>query len=135
MFHRWISLLIGAATEILLLAERSFKDGDEDAVNRIEPLEEVVDTLCKRLKANHIERLQKDECTILSGFVFSDLLSNLERVADHCSNISFCVRHGSNINAEEHRYAESVVNSADFKKFFKEYSEKFVAPLEETPQS
>lgn len=122
-----IELLIGAITEIIALAERCFRDGDAEALLRVEPLEEVVDTMCKLMKAAHIERLQKGECTILSGFVFNDLLTNLERVADHCSNIAFCVRHRSNINTEEHRLAEAVMNSEEFKKFFKEYSEKYLS--------
>lgn len=120
-----VKMLTDAIIEILLLAERGFKDGDRDAVLHIEPLEEVVDMMCKMLKANHIERLQKNNCTILSGFVYSDLLSNLERVADHCSNIAFCVQHGSNINAEEHSYSETVVNSESFKKYFEEYRTKY----------
>ena len=82
--------------------------------------------MCKYLKARHIERLQRNECTILAGFIFSDLLGNLERVADHCSNIAFCVQHGSNINAEEHQYAEAVVNSATFKRYCEEYQQKYM---------
>ena len=121
-----IKALTDAIVEILTLAENSFKKSDQISIARVEPLEEVVDTMCRFMKANHIERLQKGECTILSGFVFSDLISNLERVADHCSNIAFCVKHGSNLEAEEHLYAETVVNSEEFKKYFKEYSEKFL---------
>lgn len=125
-----IRYLTDAISEILLLSEKSFKDGDSEAVARIEPLEEVVDMMCKLLKAKHIERLQTEECTVLSGFIFNDLLTNLERVADHCSNISFCVQHGSNINAEGHKYSEAVVNSQAFKKYFEEYRSRFVEPLD-----
>ena len=121
-----IRLLTDAVTEILSLAERCFKDNDLEALQRVEPLEEVVDTMCKLFKASHIDRLQKGECTILTGFVFSDLITNLERVADHCSNIAFCVRHRSNINWEEHRYTEAVVNSDEFKTYFREYSDKYL---------
>lgn len=125
-----IQYLIDAISEILLLSEKSFMDGNAEAVMRIEPLEEVVDMMCKLLKAKHIERLQTEECTVLSGFIFNDLLTNLERVADHCSNIAFCVQHGSNINAEEHKYSETIVNSQAFKKYFEEYRQKFVVPLD-----
>lgn len=125
-----IKLLTGAITEILMLAERCFRNNDAEALQRIEPLEEVVDTMCKMMKAAHIERLQKGECTILTGFVFSDLITNLERVADHCSNIAFCVRHRSNINTEDHRLAEAVVSTEEFKRFFNEYSEKYLSANE-----
>ena len=121
-----LNTLADAIIEILSLAERSFRQSDSEAIARVEPLEEVVDTMCKVMKAKHIDRLQKGECTILTGFVFNDLLTNLERVADHCSNIAFCVRHGSNINAEEHEYAVTVVNSDEFKEYFKEYSDKYI---------
>ena len=121
-----IDQLIEAVTEILLLSESSFNGSDPQAVYRIEPLEEVIDMMCKYLKARHIERLQRNECTILAGFIFNDLLGNLERVADHCSNIAFCVQHGSNINAEEHKYAEAVVNSATFKRYCEEYQQKYM---------
>ncbi len=127
-----MKLLLDAVSEILLLSERSFMNGDREAVMRIEPLEETVDIMCKLLKAKHIERLQKNDCTIVSGFIFNDLLTNLERVADHCSNISFCVQHGNNINAEEHKYSETIVNSDAFKAYFEEYRHTYVEPLTES---
>ena len=69
-----IDQLIEAVTEILLLSESSFNGSDPQAVYRIEPLEEVIDMMCKYLKARHIERLQRNQCTILAGFIFNDLL-------------------------------------------------------------
>ena len=69
----------------------AFKDSDLKAARKTEPLEQVVDELKEALRTKHILRLQKGECSVDAGFVWSDLLTNLERVADHCSNISGCV--------------------------------------------
>jgi phosphate:Na+ symporter len=69
----------------------ALKDGDLKSAQRTEPLEQVVDELKESLRTKHILRLQKGECSVEAGFVWSDLLTNLERVADHCSNISGCV--------------------------------------------
>mgnify|MGYP000953214466 CR=1 FL=1 len=63
-------------------------EGDLAAASRVEPLEEIIDGLCDELKLHHVDRLQKGVCTLSQGFVFNDLLTNYERVADHCSNIA-----------------------------------------------
>jgi len=77
-----------AVREILSLAVKAFVDNDLAAAERVEPLEEVVDLLRANIKLNHVERLRNGLCTIELGFVLSDLLTNLERTADHCSNIA-----------------------------------------------
>ena len=77
-----------AITEILHLAVGAFVSGDLEAASRVEPLEEIVDGLCDEMKLHHVDRLQKGVCTLNQGFIFNDLLTNYERVADHCSNIA-----------------------------------------------
>ena len=84
-------LIAKAVEEIVDLSYVAFKDSDLKAARKTEPLEQVVDELKEALRTKHILRLQKGECSVDAGFVWSDLLTNLERVADHCSNISGCV--------------------------------------------
>lgn len=126
-----MDLLLNATTEILDLSIKTFKEQNIENAKRIEAIEEVVDEMCKRMRTFHIERVQKGNCTIEMGFVFNDLLVNMERVADHCSNIAFCVLHSDNVNAEGHEFAESVVTTETFRDYFEQYRIKYLLPLEE----
>lgn len=83
-----LAVMSSAVSEILDLALRAFRSNDLETASQVEPLEQVIDTLKEELKSRHIARLQQSQCTIELGFIFSDLLTNLERVADHCSNIA-----------------------------------------------
>lgn len=85
------NLISDAVEDILELSHTAFKNTDLKAARKTEPLEQIVDELKETLRTRHILRLQKGECSVDAGFVWSDLLTNLERVADHCSNISGCV--------------------------------------------
>jgi phosphate:Na+ symporter len=86
------NLIAKAVEDILDLSYIALKNGNLKSAQRTEALEQVVDELKESLRTKHILRLQKGECSVEAGFVWSDLLTNLERVADHCSNISGCVR-------------------------------------------
>ena len=94
--------LSGAVEEILALALEAFLTNDLEPAARVEPLEEVVDRLKEEMRSRHIRRMQKGECALEVGFVWSDVLNDLERVADHCSNIAGCVmemeHYGMNIH-------------------------------------
>ncbi len=96
-----------AVTEILNLSFSAFSDEDLEAARKTEPLEEVIDTLKEDLRTRHFLRLQRGECSVAAGFVWSDLLSNLERISDHCSNISGCVLDsaGNTMNIHENQRA------------------------------
>ena len=85
------NLIAKAVEGIVDLSYVALKNGDMKSAQRTESLEQVVDELKESLRTKHILRLQKGECSVEAGFVWSDLLTNLERVADHCSNISGCV--------------------------------------------
>lgn len=126
-----MDLLLAATTEILEMSIETFKEQNIENAKKIEAIEEVVDEMCKRMRTFHIERVQTGNCTIEMGFVFNDLLVNMERVADHCSNIAFCVLHSDNVNAEGHEYAESVVTTEIFRNYFEQYRAKYLLPLEE----
>ncbi len=126
-----MDLLMNATTEILDISMNAFKEQNTENAKKIEALEEVVDEMCKRMRTFHIERVQKGNCTIEMGFVFNDLLVNMERVADHCSNIAFCVMHSDNVNAEGHEFNDSVVTTETFREYFEQYRNKYLIPLEE----
>ena len=124
---REISVMIDAITEILTLATDSFVKNDLHAASLVEPLEQVVDGLRDQIKLNHILRLKKSECTIEHGFVLSDLLTNFERVSDHCSNIAGCVIEIAEHDAlDMHRYLDAVkAGGEDFTQHYQEYKHKY----------
>lgn len=97
-----------AITDILELSVGVFEREDEEAAGRIEPLEEVVDRLNKKVKKRHVKRLQSGKCTIEAGLVLNDLATNLERVADHCSNIGVCVIQLKEDAFDTHEYLDTL---------------------------
>ena len=121
-----IAVLRSAVTEILELSLRAYNENDLDAAAEIESLEQVVDDLRDKIKLNHIIRLQKSECTIEHGFVLSDILTNFERVSDHCANVGGCVVEIAKYDAlEMHKYNKKRHVSAEFEKQYREYSEQY----------
>ena len=123
---REIGTISAAVEEILGLAYMALRNNDLEAAKQVEPLEQVVDTLKNQLRARHIVRLQKGECTIEAGFVWSDILTNLERVSDHCSNIAVAVIESAHDTFDTHSYLNSVKYGNDeFTQVFKEYGEKY----------
>lgn len=127
--QREINLMVEAACEILGLATTAFMERRRDLALKVEPLEETIDEMTKQCRANHIERVSTSETTILSGFVFNDLLINIERVADHCSNIAFSVLHSYDLNAEEHAYSAHAADSEEFREELHAYLKKYLDPI------
>ena len=111
--RRELGVMIGAVDEILDLSLRAFCDGDMDAAVKIEPLEQVIDTIKEDLKKKHIARLQKNECTIEMGFILTDVLTNLERISDHCSNIGGCILEMEQDELDIHEYLKRVKTGED----------------------
>lgn len=137
LIHKKISFSEEAAKELFVLTEAvkeisgfalsAFENSDLNAAFDIEPLEEVIDRLKERLRANHIRRLQKGMCSIDAGFVWSDLLTNLERISDHCSNISGCIVETSHHNLNMHESLRLIRSeSEDYKKKYAVYAEKYL---------
>lgn len=124
---RELRILSGAVNEIVELAKDSFILNDVMKASRVEPLEEVVDSLKDQIKLQHILRLQKSECSMEHGFVLADILNNLERVSDHCSNIAGCVIEISKHDSlSMHSYLSSVRAGGDaFDRVNKEYARKY----------
>lgn len=124
---REIGIISDAVKEILDLAVDAFIDDDVVTATHVEPLEEVIDNLKVELKTNHIDRLRNGVCTIEIGFVFSDLITNFERVADHCSNIAVCLIQIARDSFDTHKYLSGVKKYGEnsFKEQYEMYSEKY----------
>ena len=97
-----------AIREIMTIAIQAFEDNDLDLAYHVEPLEEVMDGLIDEIKRNHIARLQTGECTIQHGFVLSDILTNYEKVSDHCSNLAVAIIEKSRSSFDPHKYLDKL---------------------------
>ncbi len=105
---RELSVMMDAVSEIVDLAFDCFVHENLDSAIQVEPLEQVVDSLKDTIKSRHIARLQKGDCTIELGFILTDMLTNLERVSDHCSNIAGCMLEMAHKDMAIHKYLRSV---------------------------
>jgi len=122
-----LDVLYRAVSEIMLITKEAFIENDIIKANSVEPLEQVVDQLKEQIKHNHTIRLQKSECSIELGFILADILTNLERVADHCSNIAGCLiemsRHDS---LDLHNYLSEVrASDKDYADMYDKYMKKY----------
>ena len=122
-----MDVMMNALERIMHITVSSFIDNDLDKAYLVEPLEEVIDELCEKMRFNHVDRLTKGECTILNGYIFNDLIGNYERISDHCSNTAATL-----IEMEEgifglHTYTNEVKDSHthNFEENYKFFSETF----------
>ena len=122
-----MTVIRDAVLEIVDLAVGAFLDGDVESAKKVEPLEELIDELCDKSKLRHIERLQTGECTIVPGFVLNDLLTDFERVSDHCSNIAAAMIELEADEFDTHRYLGAVKQkkSEEFEHYYQAYREKY----------
>ena len=122
-----LGVLISAVSEIMELAIRAFKENDISVAYRVEPLEEHIDDLCDEMKIRHVTRLKAGICSLEQGFPFTDLLTNFERVADHCSNIALALIELDKDAYDTHSYVLDLkeMRAHDFDRYFAEYSERF----------
>ena len=109
-----LQVLISALMEIMDQAFTCFSEADPEKAREVEPLEETIDRLSEEIRVRHIHRLQTGDCTIQLGFILSDLLTNLERVSDHCSNIAVSVIEEYNVNVDPHAYLNDIKTGGDF---------------------
>ena len=118
--------IINAVEEILQLSYNAFVNNDYETAVMVEPLEQVIDELKEYLRDCHIRRLQRGECTIEAGFVWSDLLTNLERTSDHCSNIALCIIDAKDNNMNHHASGKKIKKDKEhFVQQYYEYAEKY----------
>ena len=108
-----LQVLIAVVSRIVDTAYQVFDKQDLNLTSDVEPLEEIVDELSKELKRRHVNRLRLGECTIEMGFILTDLITSLERIADHCSNISVCVTQVRENLYDTHSHLESLKNEPD----------------------
>ena len=121
-----LQTMLNAVGEIVDLTSRAFLQDDLTLARQVEPLEQVIDKLKDELRTNHIARLQRGECSLAAGFVLSDLLTNLERVADHCSNIAGCLLDMKNERIDLHKYLGDVKSgSNEFLMQYNTFEEKY----------
>lgn len=123
-----LSVLYHALTEILHQAITSFCNDDPTAAKAVEPLEETIDQLTEEIRLRHIQRLQSGVCTIQQGFVLNDLLTNLERVSDHCSNIAVCVIEEFDNTVDHHTYLHDIKAGENFRESLQEQLQKYQLP-------
>ncbi len=121
-----MEVLLNAVQEICDLAIESYLYNDTEKATNVEPLEDVIDSLKEQLRMRHIIRMQRGLCSIEAGFVWNDLITDLERVSDHCSNIAGCVIEMSREQMELHSYLSGIkAGSADFAGKYRDYACKY----------
>ena len=125
-----LDILSSAVREAVDISFDAFKSNSKNEADKVEPLEELIETLAVELKARHIRRLREGKCTIELGFAHSDILNNLERVADHCSNIAVDVIQSDQLEFDVHEYLDGIKNkdNQQFARDYKAYKEKYRLP-------
>ena len=121
-----LKVICSALSEIVHLAYESFTENDIKKAYAVEPLEQLIDELKDALRNNHITRLKAGECSIEAGFVWSDILTNLERVADHCENIALCIIDGEAMNMNAHEALRSLKKvNPHFEEQYNNFKQKY----------
>ncbi len=128
--RRELAVLQGAVTETLQLTLRAFETEDLRHAVQVEPLEEVIDFLCAELKNRHIARMQRGLCSLEKGFVYLDVLTNLERISDHCSNVAVCLIEMRHDSFDTHEYLNNLKASGEleYTKLYSTFKQKYALP-------
>ena len=131
--QREMQNLVAAIQEILDITFESFLDDNVDQAYRVEPLEQVIDRVCRRMKEKHAARLQKGKCTISQGYIFNDLIVDFERVSDHCSNIAIVIVELLSNALDVHEMTESIRsdNLHRYEDFYEEYRQRYLRKKDE----
>ena len=125
--NRELRILCQAVLEVITTAVKAFTDDNRNLAYMIEPLEQTIDDLCDEIKAHHISRLAEGNCTLQHGYVFNDLLTNLERLSDHCANIALAVIETKDDTLAFHEYEKKLegTKDANYEEYFEEYKQKY----------
>ncbi len=128
-----VETITAAVKEIVNMTIDAYKSDDREASSHVEPLEQVIDGLKKELLARHVERVQKGGCTVEMGFVFSDLITNYERISDHCSNIAVYTMQMHSVKLDTHKYLRGIKGGENqaFLDDFALYEKKYELAAEE----
>lgn len=122
-----ISVINKAVAEVLDLTIEALAQEDVEKAKMVEPLEQVIDSLNRKIKNGHIQRLQQGDCTMELGFILSDMMTGYERISDHCSNIAVCIIEIANDSFQTHEYLNQVKSGeeAEFSRMYQQYKEKY----------
>ena len=122
-----LNVIADALREIVEKTKKCFVDGDIEAAYMVEPIEEVIDDLVEKSKDNHVARLKEGTCTLELGLILNDILINLERISDHCSNIAAdkIEQNGGNLHLHEYKKRIKEQKDEQFARLYSEYSEKY----------
>jgi phosphate:Na+ symporter len=121
-----LAVLCDAIREILEITNRAYSENDLTMAGQVEPLEQVIDGLIAKIRSNHVRRLRQGECSIEMGFVLADMLTNFERVSDHCSNVAVAVIEVEHNAFDTHHYLQDVKRTnVDFQHAYAGYKEKY----------
>lgn len=126
--HAELEVLMRAIREIVATAVSAYVDENAAKAKLVEPLEAVVDDMIRELKLRHVARLREGRCSVEHGFVFSDILNNLERVADHCSNLAVCVIELKQDEYNAHEYLSRATGMSEFADMYREAGKRFELP-------
>jgi len=128
---RELTLTFAALNEMIDLSYKAFRDNDVDAAMMAEPMKQIIDALKNRLRSHHIHRMQKGNCTIELGFVWSDLLTNLGRVADHCSNVAGCIVSMAQDRLDLHDYSKAAKEESQvYAEAYQTFKDKYLTELD-----
>jgi len=127
--------LFTALREIITVTFDCFLNDDVDTAYRVEPLEQVIDRMCRRMKERHTARLQKGKCTIINGYIFNDLIADIERVSDHCSNIAIVIVELLDNALAVHELSETIRQDHPhhFEEYYDEYAAKYLKKKDDSP--
>ena len=121
-----MNVVLCATEEILSLAIEAYTTENLEKARRVEPLEEVIDELVSDVRLSHISRLKNNECTVELGFILNDVLTDLERISDHCSNIAGCLIEIANASLDMHGYTISLRDGdGEYTRLYEDYSVKY----------
>lgn len=125
--------LTDAVEEIISISFTSFRNEDVKLSYQVEPLEQVIDRICRKMREKHTARLQKGLCTILNGYIFNDLIADLERVSDHCSNIGIVIAELEDNAMDVHEMSDAIKQEHvhNFEEYFNEFQTKYLRRNEE----
>ncbi len=125
-----LKVMVAAVNEAVELAVKSFLDSDVTAAAAVVPLEQIVDILKAKLRSSHISRMQRGNCSIEAGFVWSDLLNSLERASDHCANIAGCVMEMSHASLDMHSYLRAFKSgNSEYEALLEAYGTRYLKDI------
>ncbi len=132
---REMSNLMAAIEEIMSITFDSFLHDDVETAYRVEPLEQVIDRICRRMKERHTARLQKGKCTIINGYIFNDLIADFERTSDHCSNIAIVIVELKDNALDVHELSDQIKQDHPhhFEEYYEEFQAKYLRKKDEAP--